>query len=160
MDYHVPPDHLDRQYFGFQRRMHPDRFAAKSPKEKALSQAQATALNDAYETLTDPVKRAVYLLNHVGHVIDLHGASTITDPVLLMEQLEMREVLAEAETPEQAAGLLSKAEHDAHQCQHDMAHAFQHGDYAEAARLVLRLKYLQKLVEDAKSRKSRLAKGS
>jgi molecular chaperone HscB len=160
MEYHIHPEHLDRQYLGFQRRMHPDRFATKTPKEKALSQAQATALNDAYETLTDPVKRAVYLLGHVGHAIDLHGAHTISDPVLLMEQLEMREALEDAETLEQAKSFLIKAEKDVHHCQHDMAEAFQHGDHAKAAKLVLRLKYLSKLVEDAKSRKSRLAKAT
>jgi len=158
--YHIHTDHLDHQYFGFQRRMHPDRFAAKSSKEKALSQAQATALNDAYETLTDPVKRAVYLLGHVGYSVDLHGSKTVSDPVLLMEQMELREALAEAETEEQVAALLHQAEETAQSCQHEMVRAFQAREYAEAARLVLRLKYLTKLVEDAKGRKSRLAKGS
>jgi molecular chaperone HscB len=67
--YDLDADHLDHQYFGFQRRMHPDRFAARSAKEKALSQAQATALNDAYEILSDPVKRAHYLLWGMARVV-------------------------------------------------------------------------------------------
>jgi len=138
--------------------MHPDRFAAKSSKEKALSQAQATALNDAYETLTDPIKRAVYLLRHVGHQVDLDGAQTISDPVLLMEQMELREALAEAQTAEDVGTLLHQAEASLNQCRDFLAQAFLDEDYHKAATLAVRLKYLTKLVEDAKGRKSRLAR--
>ena len=152
--YDLNPEHLDRQYFGFQRRMHPDRFAAKSPKEKALSQAQATALNDAYETLCDPVKRAVYLLSHMGH----DGGLDTPDPALLMEQMELREVLALAETVPDVVHLLKQAEELVAQCRQILAQAFLDQDYAKASHVVVRLKFLSKLVEDAKSRKSRLAR--
>ncbi|MBI3446045.1 MAG: Fe-S protein assembly co-chaperone HscB, partial [Magnetospirillum sp.] len=94
-------DLLERQYFGFQRRLHPDRFAYKSGKEKALSQSQATSLNEAYETLKDPLKRAAYLLGLLGHPVDLTACGTINDRELLMEQMEKREALAEATTPDQ-----------------------------------------------------------
>ena len=158
ISYDIQPDHLDHQYFGFQRRMHPDRFAAKSAKEKALSQAQATALNDAYETLSDPVKRAVYLLRHSGHTVDFDGAQTVSDPVLLMEQMELRESLAEAESVLDVASLLHKVEGLADQCRTALSQAFLDNDYHKAAELAVRLKYLTKLVEDAKGRKSRLAR--
>lgn len=156
--YDIEPDHLDHQYFGFQRRMHPDRFAAKSAKEKALSQAQATALNDAYETLSDPVKRAVYLLRHSGHAVDFDGAQTVSDPVLLMEQMELREALSEAQSVQDVAALLHKVEELVSQCRNVLSTAFLDSDYHKAAALAVRLKYLTKLVEDAKSRKSRLAR--
>ena len=152
--YDLPPQILDHNYFGFQRRMHPDRFAAKSPKERALSQAQATALNDAYETLKDPIKRAVYLLEHLGH-----GAATETaDPALLMEQMELREALAEAGDMPAVTGLLQQAESLTQDCRTALARAFEQNDYPKATQLVTRLKYLTKLVEDAKSRKSRMVR--
>lgn len=156
--YDLKPDQLDHQYFGFQRRMHPDRFAAKSPREKALSQAQATALNDAYETLCDPIKRAIYLLDHMGHGDGADAAHTVSDPALLMEQMELREALAETQTAQDAVKLLQQAEKLAVHCHDQVARAFMDQDYAKAAELVVRLKYLTKLVEDAKIRKSRLAR--
>ena len=149
VDYDVPADQLDHQYFGLQRRMHPDRFAARSPKEKALSQAQATALNDAYETLRDPVKRAVYLLDHLGH------AEAKADPSLLMEQMELREALAEAHDLPGVTALLAQADALVGQCRQELAVAFDRDDFAAAARVVVRLKFLTKLAEDAKIRKSR-----
>ena len=37
-----------------QRQLHPDRFATRTPRERAFSQIQAVSLNEAYETLKDP----------------------------------------------------------------------------------------------------------
>ena len=68
---------LDRQYFGFQRRLHPDRFASRTAKERALSQQQATALNEAYETLKDPLKRAAYMLRLAGLVLLVNGGIAV-----------------------------------------------------------------------------------
>src|SRR3954466_5779654 len=45
---------LDRRYFAAQRQLHPDRFATRTPRERAISQSQAVSLNEAYETLKDP----------------------------------------------------------------------------------------------------------
>src|SRR5690349_1995429 len=58
----IDDDKLEKQYLGFQRVLHPDRFAGKPAKERAIAEAQAVALNEAYETLDDPLKRATYLL--------------------------------------------------------------------------------------------------
>src|SRR3954465_615579 len=59
---------LDRRYFQAQRQLHPDRFATKTPPQRAISQSQAVSLNDAYETLKDPLARASYLLQLKGIV--------------------------------------------------------------------------------------------
>ncbi|MGE5506171.1 MAG: Fe-S protein assembly co-chaperone HscB [Actinomycetota bacterium] len=155
----VDQDLLQKQYFGFQRRLHPDRFAGKSGKEKALSQAQATALNEAYETLKDPLKRAAYLLGLLGHKVDLTACGTINDPELLMEQMEKREALAEADTVEEAAQLATEAESEVIACQCHISAAFNAGDLDEAAHLTIRLKYLAKLAEEARVKKLRLARG-
>ena len=149
---------LDRQYFGFQRRLHPDRFATRSPKERALSQQQATALNDAYETLKDPLRRAAYLLRLAGRVVDVEQAGTVDDPALLMEAMEMREALAEAAEPEAVAALQAKAERDVAACVAALAAAFAADDLDGAGRLTTRLKYLGKLADEAKARRMRLTR--
>lgn len=147
---------LEKQYFGFQRRLHPDRFATRAGKEKALSQQQATALNEAYETLKDPLLRAAYLLKLKGSPIDLDGARTISDPALLMEAMEMREELAEADSREAVTAIMAKTEANVKACQESIAQAFAQDDLAQAGALTTRLKYLTKLADEARSRRVRL----
>lgn len=149
---------LDRQYFGFQRRLHPDRFATRTPRERSLSQQQAVALNEAYETLKDPLRRAGYLLRLAGRVVDVDSAATIADPTLLMEAMEMREALAEAETPEAVGAVAAKADQDVLHCQCELSVAFGADDLDKAAQLTTRLKYLTRLSDDARARKARLTR--
>ena len=156
--FEIDNDELERQYFGFQRRLHPDRFAAKSPKERALSQQQATALNEAYETLKEPLKRAAYLLGLLGRPVDLTACGTISDPELLMEQMEKREALAEADTPDRITKLSAEADADVLSAQCHISAAFAANDLEKAAGLTTRLKYLTKLAEEARSKKTRLTR--
>jgi molecular chaperone HscB len=151
-------DELERQYFGFQRRLHPDRFAAKSPKERALSQSQATALNEAYEVLKDPLKRAAYLLELLGRKVDLTACGTISDRELLMEQMEKREAIADAGTVEQMTRLSAEADAEVLACVCHISASINAGDLDEAAHLTIRLKYLTKLAEEARTKKARLAR--
>ena len=154
----LEPDQLQKQYFGFQRRLHPDRFATRSPKERALSQQQATALNEAYEVLKDPLRRAAYLLRLAGRVVNVEEAATVNDPVLLMEAMEMREALEEAETADDVAELSAKAEADVASCVRSLSKAFAADDLDAAGSLTTRLKYLGKLAEEAKARRIRLTR--
>ena len=108
--FEIDQETLDRQYFGLQRRLHPDRFATRTARERALSQAQATALNEAYETLKEPLKRAVYMLKLAGRTVDIAGTATVSDPELLMEAMEMRGELAEADSVAAVAGVSARAD--------------------------------------------------
>ena len=154
--FEIDMDELERQYLGFQRRLHPDRFASKSPKERALSQSQATALNEAYETLKNPLKRAAYLLELLGRKVDLTGCGTISDPELLMEQMEKREALADATTVEAITKLSAEADAEVLAAQCHISAAFTAGDLDQAAHLCTRLKYLTKLAEEARTKKTRM----
>lgn len=148
---------LDRRYFDLQRRLHPDRFAAKTPRERALSQQQAASLNQAYETLKDPLARAANLLRHAGRKIDVDGQGTIGDLALLTEAMEMREALAEAETVADADAFAAKVEADIAACRGALAAAFIANDLDAAERQHIRLRYLGKLAEEARIRRRALA---
>jgi len=50
---------------------HPDRYVNASEREKRVSVQVASWVNQAYETLQDPVKRSRYLLEINGEQIDL-----------------------------------------------------------------------------------------
>lgn len=152
----VDEHELARRYFALQARLHPDRFAGKTAKERAASLAQATALNEAYQVLRDPLARAGYLLQLAGASAPTEESATINDPELLMESLDRREELASAETPEEVNNLVHRADTDAEACVHGLATAFGANDLAEAARLATRLKYLTRLAEEARARGAHL----
>ncbi len=153
--YEVDVDALERTYFELQRHLHPDRFANKSAKERALSQQQAVSLNEAFEVLKDPLKRADYLLQVSGGQGISHD-HTVNDPALLMEAMETREALMEAETLEAVNKLSDKARRDVRDCVRALGGAFQENDLQGANKLALRLKYLTKLLEETRQHKARL----
>ncbi|MEQ9327392.1 MAG: Fe-S protein assembly co-chaperone HscB [Rhodospirillales bacterium] len=148
---------LETVYFDLQRKLHPDRFATASPKERALSQSQAIAVNEAYETLRDPLRRAAYLLTLKGRTADVDRDATINDPELLMESMEAREALAEAATPEEAQAIARDTAAKMDDCKSALSRAFSAGDLDEAGNLTTRLKYLAKLAGEARARRMKLA---
>jgi molecular chaperone HscB len=148
---------LDGRYFDLQRRLHPDRFATRTSRERALSQQQATSLNDAYETLRDDLKRADYLVGLKVSGSSPEGCNQITDPVVLMEAMERREALAEAETVEDIQAIMRETAEDAGECVAQLSAAFAEDDLEAASRLATRLKYLRKLAEETRVHKARLA---
>ena len=69
---------------------HPDRFVAAGEQEKRVSVQMASLVNQAYDTLRDPVKRSRYLLELSGAELPDDSATT-ADAEFLMEQIELRE---------------------------------------------------------------------
>lgn len=148
---------LDRRYFAAQRQLHPDRFATRTARERAISQSQAVELNDAYETLKDPLARATYLLGLKGISANPDGCHTVNDPTLLTEQMERREALLEADTSAAAAALADEAASHVRDSECMIAAAFAAGDLEKAGAETTRLKYLVKLVEECRAREAKLA---
>jgi molecular chaperone HscB len=148
---------LDRRYFAAQRQLHPDRFATRTTRERAISQSQAVELNAAYETLKDPLARATYLLALNGISANPDGCHTVNDPTLLSEQMERREALLEADTPAAAAALAEDAVAHVRDSEKMIAAAFAAGDLEKAGAETTRLKYLVKLVEECRARQAKLA---
>lgn len=146
---------LDRRYFALQRQLHPDRFARKTAREKAVSQQQAAALNEAYETLKNPLRRARYLALQQG--VDLPGEGrTIDDPELLMEAMERREALAEATTVAAVQALESAADGERAALLRGLSALFAADDKNGVRMAILRLAYLDKFTEEARGRRFNL----
>jgi molecular chaperone HscB len=57
---------LEKAFYAQSRKLHPDRFAAKSAAEQEAALQQASQLNDAYRTLKEPIARTEYLLSLEG----------------------------------------------------------------------------------------------
>jgi molecular chaperone HscB len=96
---------LLRRYRELQVRVHPDRHAAGTDQERRLAVQMTAMINEAYQTLRDPVRRGRYLLGLQG-VDTGEETDTAMAPAFLMDQMELREALEEArETSDPAARL-------------------------------------------------------
>jgi molecular chaperone HscB len=87
-------DDLQRRFYALSRLLHPDRFMRKPEVERQYSLDAASVLNDAYRTLKDPVKRALYLLKKHGHEIGEQKSKDVP-PELLEEVFELNMALEE-----------------------------------------------------------------
>jgi molecular chaperone HscB len=86
---------LDARWKTLQGEVHPDRFAAEGAAAQRVAMQWAVRVNEAYQRLKDPQRRAAYLC-------ELHGApvqaedNTAMPAAFLMQQMEWREALDEA----------------------------------------------------------------
>lgn len=103
-EFEVNTDSLMDTYRELQRAVHPDKFAHKGEHEQLLAVQKSAEVNDAFETLKDPLRRAEYMLSVQGIDIQIEQ-KTLQDPAFLMQQMEYREQLediAAMEDPEDA----------------------------------------------------------
>lgn len=153
---------LAERYRDLQRVVHPDRFAAASEQERRLSMQGSILINEAFQTLKAPMLRARYLLSLHGIVMG-EGKESTQDMEFLMEQMELREELAEAKDQADPFAALSsilngidqriRALVDRLTAQFESA-APEHLE--EARETVLKMQFLQKLHQDAEALEAEL----
>lgn len=85
---------LSQRYRELQRVVHPDKFVNASGRERLLSVEKAALINDAYQILKSPQRRARYMLELQSVSFDDEKDMAV-DPSFLMEQIELRESLGE-----------------------------------------------------------------
>ncbi len=91
---HVDMSQLKQKNHALQQQMHPDRFASGSEAEKREAMQKTSLINQAYNTLKEPASRLQYMLSLQG--IDMNAETdTSMDGAFLMEQMELRESIAE-----------------------------------------------------------------
>jgi len=77
-----------------QKSVHPDRFAQASEHDRRIAMQQTSLINEAFQTLKDPVARIQYMLKLKGVDMDSETDTTM-DGAFLMQQMEFREAIAE-----------------------------------------------------------------
>jgi len=85
---------LSQSYQTLQKTVHPDRFAHASPQEQLLAVQKSAEINDAYQTLKQPLKRAEHILTLRGVAMP-NDQQSFSDTSFLMQQMELREMLGE-----------------------------------------------------------------
>ncbi len=92
--YHVAPSEVEARYLKLARTVHPDKFVARSARDRQAALQWTAAVNEARRTLKDPVARARFLATGSARQ-DERGPSL--DGAFLQEMFDWRE--AEEETP-------------------------------------------------------------
>ena len=87
-------DDLQQGFYSLSRELHPDRFMRQPEAERQKALDMSSALNDAYRTLKDPIKRAQYLLTLEGFDIGEQRSKDV-HPELLEEVFELNMALEE-----------------------------------------------------------------
>ena len=95
---------LDARWKDLQREAHPDRFAGQVAALQRQAMQWSVRINEAYQRLKDPLKRAAYLCELGGAAINAEN-NTAMPPEFLMQQIEWRESLDEARTAQDVDAL-------------------------------------------------------
>ena len=98
---------LEAKWKALQREAHPDKFAAQGASAQRLAMQWSVRINEAYQRLKDPLKRAAYLCELRGAPINAER-NTAMPAAFLMQQIEWREAADDAISDEQIETLLGE----------------------------------------------------
>lgn len=90
---------VDTRWKDLQRQAHPDKFTAQGAAAQRIAMQWSVRINEAYQRLKNPLKRAAYLCELNGAPVDAEN-NTAMPSAFLMQQMEWREELDEAESAE------------------------------------------------------------
>ncbi|WP_217474888.1 co-chaperone HscB [Stutzerimonas stutzeri] len=151
-------DMLSSRYRELARKVHPDRFADAGETEQRYAIERSANLNEAYQTLKTPSRRARYLLTLQGREMPLEA--TVQDPAFLMQQMQWREELEELQDDADFAGIASfkaRLKSAQHALNESFAPIWQDDSQREEAeRLVRRMQFLDKLSQEVRQLEERL----
>lgn len=99
---------LDERWKQLQRQVHPDRFAAQGAAAQRVAMQWSVRINEAYQRLKDPLKRAAYWCELQGVPVNAEN-NTAMPASFLMRQMEWREALDEADGADALDALLTEA---------------------------------------------------
>ena len=87
---------LDDTWKALQREAHPDRFAFEGAAAQRVAMQWSVRINEAYQRLKDPLKRAAYLCELRGVPVQAES-NTAMPPAFLMQQMQWRESLEDTD---------------------------------------------------------------
>ena len=143
---------IDARWKELQREAHPDRFAAQGAAAQRIAMQWSVRVNEAYQRLKDPVRRASYLCGLNGAPLDAEN-NTAMPAAFLMQQMAWREALDEVE--DDAALDALHAEVDAARVQalatlERLIDA--QADYPAAAQQVRALMFIERFAHDVENK--------
>ncbi|RZJ12576.1 MAG: Fe-S protein assembly co-chaperone HscB [Rubrivivax sp.] len=86
---------IDARWKALQAEVHPDRFTSEGVAAQRVAMQWAMRVNEGYQRLKDPLRRAAYLCELRGASVQAE-TNTAMPPAFLMQQMEWREALDDA----------------------------------------------------------------
>jgi len=143
---------IDARWKDLQREAHPDKFAAQGGAAQRLAMQWSVRINEAYQRLKDPLKRAAYLCELNAAPVNAEN-NTAMPSAFLMQQMEWREALDDAVNIRdlELLGLQvnSRKRETLEKCEQllDAQH-----DYPQAVQQVRALMFIERFARDVESR--------
>ncbi|MBP6404501.1 MAG: Fe-S protein assembly co-chaperone HscB [Proteobacteria bacterium] len=143
---------IDTRWKELQRQAHPDRFAAQGAAAQRIAMQWSVRINEAYQRLKEPLKRAAYLCELRGAPINAES-NTAMPAAFLMEQMAWREALDDAASAADLDALDVQLGRARQQTLRGIAQSLdESGNAAEAARQVRALMFIERFAQDVQSR--------
>lgn len=145
-------DSLDERWKMLQREAHPDRHAAADAQTQRQAMQWSVRINEAYQRLKDPLKRAAYLCELHGVPIEAES-NTRMPAEFLMQQMAWREALEEASSLQELERMADEVDRTRRQMLDDARRmADEQQDFAALARQVRALMFVERFVRDIEGR--------
>ncbi|WP_372657624.1 Fe-S protein assembly co-chaperone HscB [Hydrogenophaga sp.] len=149
-------DAVAERWKALQREAHPDRFAAADAATQRKAMQWSVRINEAYQRLKDPLKRAAYLCELNGVSIGAED-NTAMPAQFLMQQMEWRETLEEASGAEALERLADEtADTKREMLKAATVLADEKADYAALAQTVRALMFVERFEHDVQARLEQL----
>ncbi|MDB5899270.1 MAG: hscB [Ramlibacter sp.] len=147
---------IDARWKELQREAHPDKFAAQGAAAQRAALQWSVRINEAYQRLKDPLKRAAYLCELLGAPIEAEN-NTAMPGEFLMEQMEWREALDEAEGEQALEELSAQVAQRRRDTLARIGRLLDlEGDAPQAAQQVRALMFVERFAQDIESRLAQL----
>ncbi len=148
---------IDARWKDLQREAHPDKFSAQGAAAQRIAMQWSVRINEAYQRLKDPVRRAAYLCELHQAPINAEN-NTAMPTAFLMQQMELREELDEAKTDDDLDKISLQANKILREQLQKVEHLLdQAKDYTEAAQAVRALMFIERFSQDIEARYDMLA---
>ncbi|MSQ56726.1 MAG: Fe-S protein assembly co-chaperone HscB [Limnohabitans sp.] len=143
---------LDTRWKNLQRQTHPDQFVRQDTASQRLAMQWTVRINEAYQRLKDPLKRAAYLCELRGVPIDAEN-NTAMPADFLMQQMQWREDLDDASHVEAIEQLHTQVMQSRTLLLNDCAQDLdQHNRPQSAVQHVRTLMFLDRFIQDIEKR--------
>jgi molecular chaperone HscB len=143
---------LDQRWRELQTSVHPDRFAAQGAAAQRVAMQWSVRVNQAFQRLKDPLKRAAYLCERRGAPVNAER-NTAMPRQFLMQQMEWREALDEAADGMAVQELAAQVAAHERALLGRLQESFdQYNDVAAAAELLRALMFVVRFRQDVEQR--------
>ena len=154
--FQIDPVALDQLWKQLQRQVHPDHFSSQGAADKRLAMQWSVRVNEAYQRLKNPLRRAAYLCELNGAPIRAED-NTAMPHAFLIQQIQWREDLEEATDALAIEALQQQMAQEKQQLLQQCADTLdQQQDWAQAAQTVRALMFIERFEHDLDNRLERL----